>query len=133
MLRGGCLCGDVQFTLDGPLRPAIACHCGQCRKQSGHYWAATSIPDEGLTFEKSEGLAWYRASDTAKRGFCQTCGSTLFWKPDDAARSVVSMGALEMPTGLSLTDHVFMTDQGDYYQVDDGLPQHQMFSGGEDA
>ncbi len=123
MQRGECLCGDVRFTLDGALRPAIGCHCGQCRKHSGHYWAATSVAEDGLHFETDAGLSWYRASDTAKRGFCQTCGSTLFWKPDNAARYVVSMGTLEMPTGLSLSTHVFVADKGDYYKIADGLPQ----------
>ena len=131
--KGSCLCGEVRFMLDGPMRPAIGCHCKQCRQQSGHYWAATSVPDSALRFESAAGLAWFRASDTAERGFCRDCGSTLFWKPDNAARTVVSMGALDAPTGLSLSAHVFVTGKGDYYEIGDGVPQHARFSGGEDA
>ena len=34
---GSCLCGAVAFEITGPLRPVIACHCHQCRKQTGTY------------------------------------------------------------------------------------------------
>ncbi len=40
---GGCLCGQVTYKINGPLRPVIACHCKQCRKSSGHHVAATSV------------------------------------------------------------------------------------------
>lgn len=133
MVTGSCLCGAVSFTLRGPLRDVLGCHCGQCRKQTGHFWAATSVPDEALEMTRQDGLAWYRASDTVQRGFCRECGATLFWKPDNAPRIAVGVGGLEQPTGLKMTSHVFVADKGDYYEIADGLPQHERFSGGEDA
>ena len=133
MIRGSCLCGAVAFTLSGPLRPVLGCHCSQCRKQSGFYWAATSVPDDALTVERDDGLTWFGASDTAQRGFCKLCGSTLFWRPADAPRTVVSAAALDEPTGLRMSDHVFVEDKGEYYEIADGLPQHARFSGAENA
>ena len=50
--KGSCECGDVTYTVTGPLRPTIACHCTQCRKTSGHYWAATQVPNTHLTIIK---------------------------------------------------------------------------------
>jgi len=49
--NGSCLCGSVRFTASGPLRGVIYCHCSQCRKQSGHYYAATSVDDDRLEIE----------------------------------------------------------------------------------
>ena len=40
--RGSCLCGAVRYIVRGELRHVVGCHCGQCRKTSGHYVAATS-------------------------------------------------------------------------------------------
>ncbi len=40
--RGSCLCGETKFEVHGPLRNSVACHCTQCRKQTGHYLSATS-------------------------------------------------------------------------------------------
>ena len=41
MKTGSCLCGGVAFEMRGPLEPVTACHCIQCRKQTGNYWAST--------------------------------------------------------------------------------------------
>ena len=67
--KGSCECGDVTYTVTGPLRPTIACHCTQCRKTSGHYWAATQVPNTHLTINKNNGLKWFRSSEWARRGF----------------------------------------------------------------
>ena len=48
-ITGSCECGAVVFELSGKLRDVVACHCGQCRKTSGHYWAATSGADPTVT------------------------------------------------------------------------------------
>ena len=133
MTRGSCLCGAVTFQLTGKMRGIIACHCVECRKVSGHYWAATSVAEEDLHFESDEGLAWYRSSDAISRGFCQTCGSTLFYKPLAEDRIVVSAGVLEPGSGLNMTHHAFAAEKGDYYQIADDLPQYAEFTGGERA
>lgn len=133
MIKGACLCGAVAFSLKGKARDILGCHCGQCRKQSGFFWAATSVADENLNLEIDEGLKWFQASNTARRGFCRVCGSSLFWKPEDAPRIVVAAGALEAGHGLRMTCHVFLEDKGDYYKITDGLPQFERFSGGENA
>ena len=39
---GSCLCGAVAFEITGQLRPVIACHCHQCRKQTGTYMSSTA-------------------------------------------------------------------------------------------
>ena len=120
---GSCLCGGVTFTVAGPLAPASACHCGQCRRQSGHVWASTHVPDDQLTLTAQEGLRWYRSSDRAQRGFCGTCGSFLFWKAEGEAATSIAMGALDAPTGLHLARHIFVADKGDYYDITDDLPR----------
>jgi hypothetical protein len=31
-IHGSCLCGGVEFEIDGPLMAPLNCHCSQCRK-----------------------------------------------------------------------------------------------------
>jgi hypothetical protein len=114
-MQGSCLCGAVVFEVAPPLRDAVACHCTQCRKVSGHFWAAASVPVEGFRLIREDGLAWYRSSSTATRGFCRGCGATLFWKPDDEDRMSFSPGTLDGPTGVTVAEHIFAGDAGDYY------------------
>ncbi|MFM8518374.1 MAG: GFA family protein [Nevskiaceae bacterium] len=119
MKTGSCLCGDVRFELRGPLDGIIACHCNQSRKQTGHYWASTHSADADLHMLSDGPLRWYRASDTAQRGFCSRCGSSLFWKRDGQAVTSVCAGAIDGPSGLTLTGHIFVADKGDYYSLGD--------------
>ncbi|SMO68180.1 GFA family protein [Ruegeria faecimaris] len=123
MHTGSCLCGSVAFKIEGDLPAASACHCGQCRKQSGHVWASTSAHQDDITFTASDTLSWFRASDIARRGFCNACGSYLFWQHKDEDRIAIAMGALDAPTGLTLARHIFVADKGDYYDITDDLPQ----------
>ena len=65
--HAACLCGAVAITVIGPLAAPDACHCSQCRKQSGHYAAFTSCQNADLKFTSESTLAWYRASASAGR------------------------------------------------------------------
>ena len=121
---GSCLCGAVRFHTSGHLRGVVYCHCSQCRKQTGLYYAATDVGDADLTVEGAENLTWYAASDFAKRGFCKVCGSALFWKRNGADKVSIMAGAFEEPSGLVADSHIFVADKGDFYTIDDGLPQH---------
>lgn len=125
MHTGSCLCGGVAFQISGDLSPPSVCHCSQCRKQSGHVWSSTFLPDSQLTLTRQNSLKWYAASDSAKRGFCSTCGSFLFWKHNDEDTISVAMGSLNEPTGLHLAKHIFVADKGDYYDITDDLPQFE--------
>jgi len=122
---GGCLCGAVRYHVDGPMRPVIACHCHQCRKQSGHYFAATQAAHANVEITGGDAITWYRASDNAKRGFCSRCGSALFWNWDNADRLSILAGSLDDPSGLELIGHIFTAEKGDYYRITDRLPQRE--------
>ena len=114
-----CLCGSIRVTMRGPLPDVAACHCGQCRRWSGHIWAAI-LPS---SLEIGGTPKWYRASDFARRVFCGNCGSSLFWQRDGSDIIDVAAGAIDSPTGLHLRGHIFVADKGDYYDIADGLPQ----------
>jgi hypothetical protein len=116
MIDGSCLCGAVRFAVTPPLRDVIVCHCTQCRKTSGHAWAASSVPLDRFDLPEDRGLAWYDASPAARRGFCRDCGASLFWKPADENRMSFSPAALDRPAGLVVARHVFAEDAGDYYR-----------------
>ena len=124
---GSCNCGGVTYEVTGPLREVVACHCSQCRKQSGHFYAATNVADADLAISDSGTLKWYPASDEAERGFCGTCGSALFWKRHDSDHTSILAGTLDNEGGIKLARHIFVEDKGDYYEIDDGLPQLKQY------
>ena len=108
------------------MRPVTGCHCEQCRRTSGHHVAATAAPREAVTVDGE--VTWYVSSERARRGFCGTCGSNLFWDGPGSHLSIMA-GTLDRPSGLRMAGHIFMASKGDYYEVADGLPQ----ADGDDA
>lgn len=123
MLNGSCNCRAVKFSVDGGGDSVTACHCSQCRKQSGHFWASGYAPVEA--FDISGEVRWYEASATAKRGFCPICGAFLFWKAHVEDGISFGLGTIDGPTGLHLQKHIFTASKGDYYDIADGIPQRE--------
>ena len=121
MITGRCECGQVAYEADS-VRPTVtACHCTQCRKTSGHFVAATRAKRAYIKFSSDETLTWFRSSPEAERGFCNRCGGNLFWRRIDSDNMSIMAGALDAPTDLHLTRHIYVADKGDYYDIDDGF------------
>ncbi len=119
---GKCLCGEVSYRIDGPIGKLHACHCGQCVRQSGHFAVSADVQRADFSLVEQAGLKWFKSSDFAQRGFCQSCGSALFWDGGDD-KIYISIGSLDQPTGLHLASHIFVDEKADYYEIEDDLPK----------
>jgi len=124
VVTGGCLCGAVRYRLQPPLRSVIACHCRQCRRTSGNYVSATAVPREKFALSNDDGLKWYRSSNSARRGFCSECGSSLFWDHDARDTMTIMSGTIDGNTGLTTVAHICVADKGDYYALNPSEPQY---------
>jgi len=130
---GRCLCGALQYEVLGPLRGVLVCHCIECRRWSGHAWAATAALRSDLRLVHDRTLRWVESpasATNARRGFCAACGSSLFWDAPGRETISISAGSLDAPTGLAVIGHVYVEHAGDYYELpDDGVPRHAQLSG----
>ena len=126
---GHCLCGAVRYEVRGPLRDVLLCHCAECRRWSGHVFAATSAQRDQLVLLESGALRWIASPESesnARRGFCAECGSSLFWDAPGRDTISIAAGSLEEPTGLRTVGHVYVSQVGDYYELlDDGLSRNE--------
>ncbi len=127
---GSCNCGAVRIRTRGQLREVIACHCGQCRKQTGLYYAATNVQNSDIDVEGSDNITWYQSSEKARRAFCKTCGSALFWTFEGEDHISVMAGLFDKPTDIAIGYHIFCADKGDFYEITDTLPQYAKGSPG---
>jgi len=121
--HASCLCGAVDITVTGDLSGPDACHCVQCRKQSGHYWASTNVARAAVTIIGSDHVTWFASSAKVRRGFCGQCGAVLFWDPIEQDYIAIAMGAFDAPTHTHLDAHIFADSKGDYYDIADGVHQ----------
>jgi hypothetical protein len=126
--RGGCLCGAVRYEVRGPLRDVLVCHCVECRRWSGHVWAATAARRDDVLLVKQAALRWMTSPESesrARRGFCGECGSSLFWDAPGRQTISIAAGSLDPPTGLRTRAHVYARQAADYCALpEDGLPRH---------
>lgn len=94
---------------------------------------ATNVALNDITVDDSEStLSWFRDpdGDWAQRGFCNRCGSNIFWQRDDAGTISITAGTVDEPHSLRLVGHIFVADKGTYYDIRDDLPQAKQSSGG---
>lgn len=112
---GGCLCGAIRYKIFAPLPDVVCCHCSQCRKQTGLYYATVEVPIESFFISGEEHLKCYRSSETAQRQFCNVCGSALFWLKDGQQTIDVLAGSLDHTAGIKIDKHIHVEDKGDFY------------------
>jgi hypothetical protein len=125
--KGACLCGEIRFTVATPLGAGDVCHCVQCRKWTGHQFANTEVPRAALNIEGEQHLKWFHSSNKVRRGFCNHCGSSLFFDPIDTVKHQwigIALGAFESPTHTKINLHIFTAEKGDYYEITDGAKQN---------
>lgn len=115
----------MRFEVDAVRKTVTVCHCSQCRRTSGHLWASTHAPFNSVKFVNDSGLQWYASSATAKRGFCKTCGSSLFYRMNDEDGIGIAAGCLEDAGDLTIGKHIFVADKGGYYAAPDDAPVFQ--------
>lgn len=122
---GRCECGGVRYHVTGPLRPVVNCHCGRCRRITGHFMAATGCADEHLQLEADATLRWYEPAAGVFYGFCDTCGSTLFWRSDgNPGWTSIAAGPLDQPTGLQTQVAWWTAEAADYHELDQSITNY---------
>lgn len=88
-ISGQCLCGavTVRAAVDAPV--LRACHCDMCRRHtSGMFISLETLPG---SVEVEGPARSFRSSEWAERGFCETCGSTLWYGTvEDGARHLAA-------------------------------------------
>ena len=126
-LNASCLCKGVNFSINGEFRPISNCHCIQCIKTHGHFAAYTSVLEENINFKTKKTLKWFQSSAKAKRGFCNKCGASIFFKELGSKAVSLSAGMLQTPTGLITSSHIFLHSKSDYYKLSDKLPKYKKY------
>lgn len=112
---GRCMCGAVTYTAS--LEPTVsACHCGMCRRWAGGPFL-TAGPAE-VEFAGRENMTVIESSAWAERGFCNKCGSSLFYRLTGgryAGVTHVGFGTLDDQSGFEMVREWFCDLKPDAY------------------
>ena len=84
-LTGGCLCGNIRYSLLAPAKQVERCHCSTCWRTHGALYASLALVDrEALRITTGqEGLCSYSRWPTIHRQFCGNCGCPLILVMDE--------------------------------------------------
>ena len=77
---GRCHCGQIQYSVAGPVVQVVACHCGLCRGMTGAAFSSYAVvQSDRLTVTQGRGvLAAYAVTERTTRHFCNACGTPIF-------------------------------------------------------
>jgi hypothetical protein len=75
--KGGCICGDVKFTVNLDEKPRVFnCHCIDCRKKIGGMITIIDLREDAIDIDKSK-LGTYEhnggSGNIIKKYYCKKC------------------------------------------------------------
>lgn len=114
----------MRYTVEGPLRDVITCHCRECRRFHGGAAPYTACATDHLVLEDDEPVRWIRSPSSttdAERAFCTACGSSLFWRAPGRETVSIAAGSVDEPSGLTAAAHIWWGAHASW-EVPDGLP-----------
>lgn len=125
-IAGQCLCGAVRFEARLPSKWVAHCHCTYCQRAHG----APLVTWVGFASEQfhiagdGQQPRWFESSPGARRGFCPSCGSPMFFEstrwPGEMhiARALIT-GPLDREPSM----HAFYETHVPWLDVNDALPK----------
>lgn len=91
---GACQCGAVKYSVaPGPARQTV-CHCRMCQRATGNAFAPLmEVDNDRITWD---GYAkTYASSNVAERGFCDACGTPLFYRRKGGDSTEFMVGTID--------------------------------------
>jgi hypothetical protein len=83
----------------------------ECRRWTGRAWAATACRRQDFKLLSAEAVEWVPSPQSvsrARRAFCRTCGSTLFWAAPGRETISIGPGTLDDPAGPAAVAHIWV-------------------------
>jgi hypothetical protein len=132
MYEGGCLCGAVRFTIAGPIRNIVLCHCSRCRKAQGSAYATNGIVASAeFSVAGEENLTQFESIPGVFKFFCRICGSPIMSKSAARPESVrVRLGTIDSEITERPMAHIFATSKAAWDEIHDDLPQYPSYEPG---
>jgi hypothetical protein len=111
---GMCLCGSVVVSMEIERTAFDACHCSMCRKWSGGP-ALTVEVGRNISFKGEEFISTYSSSEWAERGFCNRCGTHIFYRLKNSSYCNISLGLLENADHFKFQTQIFIDSKPGNY------------------
>ena len=111
---GQCLCGAVKITARKAEKTVGACHCSWCRRWCGGPLMAVDCGTD-VEISGEDSVTIYDSSEWAERGFCNKCGSSLFYRLKQDGQHIIAAGLFGDAEDLTFTNQVFIDEKPSFY------------------
>ncbi|HLU64767.1 MAG TPA: GFA family protein [Kofleriaceae bacterium] len=116
-LEGHCYCGAVKVSVPADAFGVIACHCDDCQKMHGNFFAMLRVEKADASWTGEDSIQWYQSSEKVRRSFCKTCGSRLAKDPTDRSVILVSVGLFDRTLDRGIQKQVHEGDKPAWYDL----------------
>ncbi len=127
---GSCLCGSVQYTIEGEAGNFFHCHCSRCRRSTGTGHASNLfVKTEGIDWSGDESLRRFFKLPEAKRfgrAFCGNCGSVIPAYIPDPGVALIPAGTLTSDNDIKPTARIFC-DSRTNWSCHDDVPEFENY------
>jgi len=131
IIKGSCLCGAVNYQIEGPFKVFQYCHCSRCRKFTGSAYASNLFvsPERFRWTSGEEMIGRYEHPDAKyfATSFCKQCGSSLPWAVKGGKNIIVTAGTLDDDPGIKPMWNIFWRSKASWYEESSDLPRHDEF------
>jgi hypothetical protein len=119
---GGCICGAVRYEIMGEPHVTYACHCTDCRRQSGSAFGLTIvITADQLKITRGELKTHSRVAESGRtmtRYFCPECGTWIYNVPETLPNSRrIKPGTLDDASWVRPTVHLWVRSALPWVQI----------------
>ena len=119
---GGCLCGQVRYTMNADPLMCVTCHCKNCQKQAGSALSIIIGVAEDSVEITGEVKTYNDTGDsgaTVRRQFCPECGSPVFTRIDAPGLMFIKAGTLDDTSELNPAFHCYGKSKQDWIPMGD--------------
>ncbi len=110
-----CLCGATRLLAATVSTEMGACHCTMCRKWGGGPLLAVDC-GTAVEIQGEEQVSVYSSSQWAERGFCNACGTHLFYRLKESGQYIIPAGFFDAAEAQHTLDHqIFIDEKPAYY------------------
>lgn len=126
-ITGHCLCGDVQYEIEGKVSSIWLCHCSKCRRSTGSAFHASAIcrPDQFHWLSGEDSIRHYEDTPGYITGFCGRCGSPVPQRLREHEMMFLHVGALDGVPEQKIDHHIFTGSKACWYEITDGAPEYE--------
>ena len=124
MLTRECLCGTVQYQIDGTLLAMYCCHCSKCRRMCGSSFATNASLKAG-SFDLTDGREHLVTfSNMGNRYHCSKCHGWLYHEGFYDQTVIIPCGTLNESPGRGIDFHCNVDFKADWVQICNGRDQY---------